>query len=286
MKNLFLNNKNPVTIVSIMVALVVLITVTIISLLPKAVPVPENTVTVTIDEPGAILSLNPANYSVLNANTAASEDRHFTYNIAGSLPFKQSSSLLIKALFDANVMQGVSYEAILLGVESDSVKDFEEVCAYFKDALAENNCTAKLYTLHINKKLANISDIAKKYNTTYAKAMLCNKLSKELDMKVEDLITKTMTEILNISKNTEGDDEIVDNIIDNINSDAAKDDKDNVSSSDGTSSDESSSDETSSGDTSSGDSSNDSSSDSSSASSSSGISFTQDPDNDGWYPHM
>ena len=282
MKKIFLkNSKDTMAFVSIMVALVVLITVTIISLLPKTIPVPENTVTVTIDEPGAILSLNPANYSVLNANTAASEDRHFIYNLAGSLPFKQSSSLLIKALINANVMQGVSYEAILLGVESDSVKNFEEVCTYFKSALAENNCTAKLYTLHINKKLTNISDIAEKYNTTYAKAVLCNKLAKELDMSVEDLITKTITEILNISKNNKGDDEVIDNIIDNINSDAAKDVEDNVSSSDSSSSDETSAD-----DTSSNASSSNSSSNSSSDISSSGISFTQEPDDNDWYPHM
>ncbi len=305
MKKIFLNNKNPVAIVSIMIALVVLIVATIVSLLPKTVPVPKNTVTVTIDEPGAVLSLNPANYSVLSANTVASEDRHFIYNLSGSLPFKQSSSLLIKALVDANVMQGVSYEAILLAVESGSVEDFEEVCTYFKSALAENNCTAKLYTLHINKKLTNISDIAEKHNTTYAKAMLCNKLSKELDMNVEDLISKTITEILNISKNTAGDDEVIDNITDNINSDAAKDDKENISSSDGASSNEtsgndassddssssgssdsSSSNDSSSNDASSNDSSSSGSSDSSSNNSSSGISFTQEPNDDGWYPHM
>lgn len=280
-KNFLKDNKNTVAIVSILVAAVVLIAVTIFALLPKAIPVPENTVTVTIDEPGAILSLNPGNYSVLNANTAASEDRHFIYNLAGSLPFKQSSSLLIKALYDANVIRGVSYEAILLGVESDSVKDFETICAYFKDALAENNCTAKLYTVHINKKLTNISDIAEKHKTTYAKAMLCNKLSKELDMAVEDLITKTITEILNISKNNKGDDEVINDIIDNVNSDAAEDDTDNISSSDSTPSDE-----TSASDTSSNDSSSDASSNNSSDSSSSGISFTQDIDDDGWYPHM
>ncbi len=313
----FSKKGNTVAVICIMVAFIALIAVAVVALLPKAVPVPTDTVKVTVDEPGVVLTLNPEDYSVIGAETVSAEDRHFSYDLAGSLPFKQSASMLIKSLVEANVISGVSNESVLLAVEAGSVKDFEAVCAYFKEAMAENNCTAKLYTLHINEKLSSINDIATQYGSSYAKAMLCNKLSKELDMKVEDLITKTVSEILNISKNTTGNDGVVSDIIDNVNSDAAKDDQKNNSSgssssasssetsSEGTSSEGTSSGNTSSNvsssETSSGTSSSESSSgtsssesssgssssgSSSSNSSSSGISFTQDPDDDGWFPHM
>ncbi len=291
-------NSSTIALICIMTALAALIVVAIFALFPKAVPVPENTVTVTVDEPGVVLSLDPSYFSVQGAETVAEEDRHLIHNLASSLPFKQSSSMLLKALLEARVMHGDSSEAILLAVEAGSVKSFETVCSYFKEAMAETNCTAKLYTLHINEKLPAVSELAEKYDTTYAKALLCNKLSKELDMKAADLITKTISEILSISKDTTGDDEVVDNVVDNVNSDAAKDDEstsseeESASSSDTSSASSSSSNDSSSNDSSSADtsssnsSSTDSSSNDSSSSSSGGITFTPEPDDDGWYPRM
>ena len=129
------------------------------------------------------------------------------------------------------------------------------------------------------QKLGKINEIQYK-NAKNEQIVIKNNNNTSINQFIKSVISNA-SKILNISKNNKGDDEVIDNIIDNINSDAAKDVEDNVSSSDSSSSDETSAD-----DTSSNASSSNSSSNSSSDSSSSGISFTQEPDDNDWYPHM
>lgn len=290
-------NQKLAAIIAAGVLAVVLIVTIIVSVVGNDMsgktPVSADYITITIDlDSGASISLrlNPSDYTATAASTLDSEHYALVNNLGANIPFKQSADLLIKNLISAGQLSGEANQTILFAVESLNEADFNAVCSVFKDALNSNSLDTRIYTLYIKVKEDKIQKLADENGISYAKAYFCTKLAGQgANLKTEDLVGKTITEIIDMASSAEKNEEFVSSVVsdsneEQINTSIPADVSSGASSgadeipSDGTSSDATSSDSTSSDTT--------SSNTSSSGNSSGQNTYPVIPDDAGWLPGL
>ncbi len=249
---------------------------------PKKTPVSADYITVTIDNSvAATFTLNKTDYSVISIETVNKADSFLVDGIPSRISFTQAINSFIANMLDANKLDKQGKEVLLFAVESRNPDDFEQLADFFRSALKENECNSRIYTLYFKVKEDSITTYALNNNSSYAKAHLCKKIEKETSLTADELISLSVTQIVE-QVNKAAKDDLLDKIESETNEEQKKEEiKEEVSStppqssssqvggssesssseedtssdvsSDSSSSDDTSSDDTSSDDTSSGD---------------------------------
>ncbi len=307
-----------VVFIALGLVLIIALSIGIAAILkPKKAPVSAEYITVTIDDTvAATFTLDKFDYSVIKAETVNKADGFLISGIDNRISFPQAMNSFIKAMLDAKKITTDETGVMLFAVESRNQDDFEKLANYFRDALKENNCKSRIYTLYFKVKENSVSEYAQQKDVSYAKAYLCKKIERETSLNANELIALSVTEIVEKVNNAAKDDllskiesetieeqkkeEIKDNPSVPVSSGniSSEDSSNENSSSESTSSNDTSSGNISSGDTSSGNTSsgntssgNTSSGDTSSGNTSSGDTssgdtssnvFTEETDSSGW----
>ena len=184
-------------------------------------PVSSDFVTVTIElDSGASISLrlNSDDYTTISASTLNADDYKLSDNLGENIPYKQAADKLIKNFISAEIISGQADQTILFSVESLDETDFNAVCSVFKDAMNANNLETRIYTLYIKVKEDKIQKLADQNDISYAKAYFCTKLAgKGTDLKIEDLLDKTISEIIDATSSAEKNEEFVSSVVSDSN---------------------------------------------------------------------
>ena len=184
-------------------------------------PVSSDFVTVTIElDSGASISLrlNSDDYTTISASTLNADDYKLSNNLGENIPYKQAADKLIKNFISAEIISGQADQTILFSVESLDETDFNAVCSVFKDAMNANNLETRIYTLYIKVKEDKIQKLADQNDISYAKAYFCTKLAgKGTDLKIEDLLYKTISEIIDATSSAEKNEEFVSSVVSDSN---------------------------------------------------------------------
>lgn len=184
-------------------------------------PVSSDFVTVTIElDSGASISLrlNSDDYTTISASTLNADDYKLSDNLGENIPYKQAADKLIKNFISAEIISGQADQTILFSVESLDETDFNAVCSVFKDAMNANNLETRIYTLYIKVKEDKIQKLADQNDISYAKAYFCTKLAgKSTDLKIEDLLDKTISEIIDATSSAEKNEEFVSSVVSDSN---------------------------------------------------------------------
>lgn len=201
--------------------IVILIGVSVI-LRPKKTPVAAEYITVTVDNSvGTTFTLDKTDFSIIKAETVSKVDSFLVDSIDYRVSFTQAMNTFVRALLDAKKINGEQNEVLLFAVESQDQEDFESLANLFRDALKENNCNSRIYTLYFKVKEDAISTYAQNNISSYAKAYLCKKIEKETELTADELISVSITEIVErVNKAAKGD--LVDKIESETNEEQKK----------------------------------------------------------------
>lgn len=196
-----------------LIAVIVMLAVS--SCADEKIYTPKDIITVTIDEPGVVLTLNNQK-NVVDVKSVGESDIDPEY--LKNIHFQTALERILSEMSAEGTFKGTADDAMLIMVESLNEEDYDTIGDSVNGVWTRHGYTAKILPLYIKARQASIEKTAEQKDITYAKAYFCQKIAKESgNLKADELYGKSIAEIYKLSKEDKSDDHI-NSVINSLNS--------------------------------------------------------------------